>query len=351
MSFRNFKRGWAATVVVVALSLSGPARAIDRPDAWITTKAKIALLTTRGVSGTAIHVDTTDGRVTLHGSVTTAPDKAKAAKIVRGIEGVREVRDLVQVVPSNSLEVSDADLKARVSAALTKDEALANSSIRVESVNSGVILLSGTAKTLSDHLRALDDASRVDGAVRVESNVTSPDELADIEVLRTGDYDAAQSKKSTARDLWITSAAKIRLLANSDTPALEINVDTNDGIVTLFGSVPSENVKQAAAAEVRRVGGVKDVRNDLQIVAAKDGERVADKDAEIKSAVEKRLGARDALEGSSIGVEVSNGVARLTGRVSSQVDRMTALTVTRGTSGVRAVLDDLELKAPEVSAL
>ena len=33
MSFRNFKRGWAATVVVVALSLSGPALAIERPKA------------------------------------------------------------------------------------------------------------------------------------------------------------------------------------------------------------------------------------------------------------------------------------------------------------------------------
>lgn len=332
---------------------AGRAFAVDRPDAWITTKAKIALLTTEGVSGTAIHIDTTDGRVTLHGSVATAPDKAKAAKTVRSIEGVREVRDLVQVVPANAkkiVEVSDADLKVRVSAALANDAALKDSSIRVKSVNSGVILISGTAKTLSDHLRALEDASHVDGAVRVESNVTSPNELADAEVWRTGDYDPAKSQGSTAGDLWITSAAKMRLLANSDTPALEINVDTNDGIVTLFGTVPSEKVKQAAATEIRKVGGVKDVRNELQIVAAKDATRVAEKDVDIKSAVEKRLGARDALKDSSIGVEVSNGVARLTGQVDSQVDRMTALTVTRGTSGVRAVLDDLQLKMPLVGA-
>jgi hyperosmotically inducible protein len=267
---------------------------------------------------------------------------------------VREVRDLVQVVPANAkkiVEVSDADLKVRVTSALAKDPALEGSSIRVESVNSGVILLSGTARTLSDHLRALEDASRVDGAVRVESNVKSPNELADAEVWRNGSYDPAKSKGSTAGDVWITSAAKIRLLANSDTPALEINVDTNDGIVTLFGTVPSEKVKQAAAIEILQVGGVKDVRNELQIVAAKNAARVAEKDVDIKSAVEKRLGARDALEGSSIGVEVSDGVARLTGRVDSQVNRMTALTITRGTSGVRAVLDDLQLEMPEVSAL
>jgi hypothetical protein len=32
------------------------------PDAWITTKTKLALLTTEGVSGTAIKVDTVLGR-------------------------------------------------------------------------------------------------------------------------------------------------------------------------------------------------------------------------------------------------------------------------------------------------
>ena len=353
MSSRIYRWNLASIVAAVALSLSAPAWAAETPDAWITTKTKISLLTTDGVSGTAINVDTTDGRVTLHGTVGSEAEKAKAAQIARGIAGVRDVRNLLQVVPATvkqTMKVSDADLKTRVTAALAGDKALRDSRIQVESVNAGVVLLQGTAKTLSDHRRAIEDAARVDGVARVESNIQSPDELADAEIWREGSYDAAAAEGSTARDMWITSAAKMRLMANSETPALEINVDTTDGIVTLFGTVPSQQVKQAASDEVRKVSGVQSVKNELQVVSEAKAEQVAEKDADVKSAIETRLGNRGELVDSDIDVEVSNGVARLTGSVDSQVDRMTALTVARATSGVRAVLDELKLNPPEVSS-
>jgi hypothetical protein len=47
----------------------------------------------------------------------------------------------------------------------------------------------------------------------------------------------------------------------------------------------------------------------------------------------------------SIHVEVADGVARLTGTVPSQSDRLTALTVARSTDGVRSVIGDLTVKA------
>ena len=353
MSSRIHRWGWASIVAAAALSLSVPAWAVARPDAWITTKTKISLLTTEGVSGTAINVDTTDGRVTLHGTVSSEQEKSKAAQLARDIEGVREVRNLLQVVPAaakETMEVSDADLKARVALALEQDTTLADSRIRVESVNAGVVLLEGSAKTLSDHRRAIEDAARVDGAKRVESNIESPDELADSEIWQDGGYDAAKAAGSAARDMWITSAAKIRLMANSDTPALEINVDTSDGMVTLFGTVPSEQAKQVASDVVREVGGVQSVNNQLEVVAEANAERVAEKDSDVKSAIENRLGAHGELADADIDVEVSNGVARLTGSVDSQSDRMTALTVARATSGVRAVLDELKLAPPAVGS-
>jgi hypothetical protein len=54
------------------------------PDAWITTKVKIALLTTENVSALDVNVDTVDGRVTLHGSVGSAAEKARAEDVARG---------------------------------------------------------------------------------------------------------------------------------------------------------------------------------------------------------------------------------------------------------------------------
>lgn len=353
MSSRTHRSRWAAIALVATLSLSVPAWAGSRPDAWITTKAKISLLTTADVSGTAVHVDTTDGRITLHGSVGSEQEKVEAARVAGEIEGVREVRNLLQVVPEqakDAMKVSDADLKNRVEAALEADKALAKSDIRVKSVNAGVVLLEGDAKTLTDHRRAIENAAGVPGVVRIESSIESPDELADAEIWHEGDPDASTAESSTARDMWITSKAKLRLMASSDTPGLEINVDTSDGIVTLFGTVPSEQSKQAAASEVGKVDGVREVKNDLQVVAEAKQEEVAAEDDDVRSAIEGRLEERDDLAGSDIHVEVSNGVARLTGRVSSQVDRVTALTVAGATSGVRSVQDDLTLAPPKVGA-
>jgi len=116
--------------------------------------------------------------------------------------------------------------------------------------------------------------------------------------------------------------------------------------MTLFGAVSSVRSKQAVADVVRKVGGVQSVNNELQIVAAEIANCVLEKNDVIRSAVEHRLEARSDLEGSDIDVAVSNGAAHLTGRVGSPVHRRTALTVTRATSGVRAVLDELELAPP-----
>ena len=67
-----------AAVLVVASS--SPSSAADAPDAWITTKVKMALLVAEDVSATAVRVDTTDGKVTLHGTVSSADEKARAER-------------------------------------------------------------------------------------------------------------------------------------------------------------------------------------------------------------------------------------------------------------------------------
>jgi osmotically-inducible protein OsmY len=337
----------------VLLGFSSTASAARMPDAWITTKVKIALLTTKGVSASEVNVDTVDGRVTLHGIVRSDAEKAKAAAVARDVQGTRDVRNLLQVVKQSAqreLAVSDAELKARVTTALDKDPALADSAISVASVNKGVVLLAGSARTLSDTLRAIEIASAVEGVRRVASEIASPDTLGDAEVWRDGKYDTGAAARSTASDMWTTTEVKLRLLANSQTPSFDINVDTDGGVVTLFGVVDSQATKDAAGAEVRKVAGVLSVVNELQIVPTSVRAKVADSDASIEDAVIRRLGANPRLKGTDIDVDVKNGVARLTGSVESQSDRITALTVTRATTGVRGLVDDLKVVPPSVSA-
>src|SRR5690348_2963196 len=120
-------------------------------DAWVTSKAKIALMTSKGVSSNAINVDTVDGVVTLHGKVNSTDEKAKAEAEARKIDGVKEVRNLLQVVPERmqkAVKSNDKDIKDRVAKALKQNTDLRDSSISVASVNDGVVLLSGKANTV-----------------------------------------------------------------------------------------------------------------------------------------------------------------------------------------------------------
>jgi hyperosmotically inducible protein len=327
-----------------------PAHAEWRSDAWITTKTKMALLTTEGVSSTAINVDTVDGRVTLHGKVETGVEKDKAVAAAQKIEGAKEVRNLIQVVPAAAKDVvkaSDADLTEKVKTALAADHSLDNSSIKVQSVNSGVVLLAGKANSLTDHLRALEVARAVPGVQRVTTEVESPDKIADDEIRK--DHAQGSTKESTTAkvsDAWITSAVKLRLMANGDTPALDINVDTQNGAVTLFGLVPSETSKVAAAAEAKKVSGVRVVHNDLQVVPKSAQNKVEVKDDELTRKVNEAIDQREVLSKADIDVEVKNGVVRLTGTVPNESLRLVAATTARSISGVRSVHDELKL-APQ----
>ena len=337
---------YSVLAVVVSVALAAPVGAAT-PDAWITTKTKLSLLTTEGVSGTAIHVDTILGKVTLHGKVRSAEEKAKAESIARKIDGVLEVRNLLQVVTpqrEKAVQLSDDALKQRVEKELQGDASLKESSISVKSVNKGVVLLSGTAKTLSAHLRAVETAAWVPGVERVASEIKSPDTLADAEIWREPTPKPSRTEYrmwDSASDIWITSVTKMTLLTDSRTPALDINVETRAGVVTLFGIVHSQEAKDAAAADARKVSGVKRVVNELQVVASAKQAAVKVRDEDIESDVKKAFEKADFKD---IGVAVKNGVVRLTGTVPTGARRLEAAALARSIQGVRAVKDELRLE-------
>jgi hyperosmotically inducible periplasmic protein len=347
-TYRGRTLALAAVLAVATMGWANPSSAAQAPDAWITTKVKMALLVAEDVSATAVRVDTIDGKVTLHGTVASADEKARAERAAQGVTGVHEVRNLLQVVAKprqESAAVADEALSAEVDKRLDADPDLRDSKIGVKSTNRGVVLLSGEARTLSAHLHALEVARAVPGVKRVASEIESPDALADDEIWRDAKSDPKTPSAALARDAWITTESKVRLIANSATPARDINVDTRGGVVTLFGTVPTEAARRAAQLEVQKVDGVKSIENDLQVVPHVSAAAVEQQDEHLQDAIEKRLKAREELADASIDVEVADGVARLTGTVRSQSDRLSALTLARTTDGVRSVIGDLNVKA------
>jgi len=357
---RRSSRARAHLTGIVAFGLSaatflgaGPAVA-DTGDSWLTAKTKIGLMTAEDVGALAIDVDTYDGIVTLHGKVPTAQEKNRAAEVAKSVTGVKDVRNLLQVVPETDREtvkISDAQLKERVATVLERDASLDDSSVKVGSVNKGVVLLSGDAKTISDHLRAIEDARAVQGVQRVASEIRSPDKLSDAELWYGDDKrDVAASKIEKAEesswDAWTTAAVKLRLLSNREVPGLDINVDTREGVVTLFGTVQNQATKNLAEQLALEATGTRLVKNQLQIVAKPDQKQVAEKDDKIQENLKKRISDNPELKDAEVNLEVSKGVVRLTGTVESQRDHLAVLTATRATQGVRSLIDELKIEAP-----
>ncbi|HWK11725.1 MAG TPA: BON domain-containing protein, partial [Vicinamibacterales bacterium] len=66
-------------------------------DSAITTEVKTKLLAAKGVPGSKIEVDTTNGIVTLKGAVPTRAARAKAVRITRESKGVKRVVDQLTI--------------------------------------------------------------------------------------------------------------------------------------------------------------------------------------------------------------------------------------------------------------
>jgi len=66
-------------------------------DAWITTKVKAQLLKEVKLKGLDVGVETQQGTVVLSGAVATPEQAAQAERIAAGVEGVKSVRNELQV--------------------------------------------------------------------------------------------------------------------------------------------------------------------------------------------------------------------------------------------------------------
>jgi hyperosmotically inducible periplasmic protein len=164
----------ASVLAVAALMVAAGTVRADQPDSWITAKTKVALMTTEGIHTAHLNVDTVKGIVTLHGQVPTAEQKAKAQDVAMKVDGVKVVKNLLQVVPSSERKVvdkSDDQIKKALDTAFDNHKVLKDSGIKIASVNNGVVLLSGTTKSHTAYVQSVEVADAVPGVKRVSSEV------------------------------------------------------------------------------------------------------------------------------------------------------------------------------------
>ena len=86
------------------------------------------------------------------------------------------------------------------------------------------------------------------------------------------DPQAAQSEEpmgETVTDAWITTKVKTDLLATADVAGSSIDVDTQNGVVTLNGTVKSKAEAEKAVSVAKGIKGVHKVTSKLKVSAEK----------------------------------------------------------------------------------
>lgn len=140
-------------------------------DSWITSKTKIALFADDRVKGREVSVATVKGEVYLRGKVDSEEAKTAAAEIAKGIEGVKEVKNDLQVVPPSARKAVSADDKAitkAVESRFSKDSQLKKIDVRTDA---GVVVLSGEVPNISVAAKASEMAHPVDGVKAVKNEL------------------------------------------------------------------------------------------------------------------------------------------------------------------------------------
>jgi hyperosmotically inducible protein len=153
-----------------------------------------------------------------------------------------------------------------------------------------------------------------------------------------------QAPGETIDDRLITGRVKEALIADPDTKARQIDVETFRGVVQLNGFVDSDTDRSKATSVARQVNGVKQVRNNLQLANAKATVGEIIDDSVITTKVKAALIADPVTKAFQINVETRDGAVQLSGFVDTSEQQVKAAQVARGVSGVRAVKNATEVK-------
>jgi osmotically-inducible protein OsmY len=297
--------------------------------------------------------------VTLRGTVDSEPIRQEAEQIARTVEGVTEVDNQLRIETARAGEPSPPERIAEAGRAsepfgdrvdagwiTTKIQAqyFVNPEIKpwnidVTSTSDGVVRLEGEVDSMEDRQQAVTIARQTEGVTRVD------------DLLRVSGAVATTGTEPTmpARpDGWITTKVQSKYFLDDQVRGRTINVDTNDGVVTLAGTVGSEAERRQAVALAHNTDGVRDVQDRLTIqaeaapTAGDTPKPVAGiEDTWITTKIQAQYFLDADVKGHQIDVDTRNGVVTLKGQLESEAARKEAEEIARQTEGVSRVVNQL----------
>ena len=191
-------------------------------------------------------------------------------------------RDRASVETGKAAKMSDSELESRIKSRLNEDPALRAADLSVSAnVDQNEVRLSGNVESEALRMKAVELARGAHPGLVVTDKIdVHPRELSRAEY--TDDRAADERRKakdvgdtigSSADDAWIHSKIVATRSGNTTTPERKINVDVDNNVVTLRGTVDTAEQKAEAGRVAKETGGVKRVNNLLKVGAKKEGVR------------------------------------------------------------------------------
>ena len=206
-------------------------------------------------------------------------------------------------------------------------------------VKNGTATLTGSVESDIDRDLAEQLALGTEGVNKVNNKLTLDPPKAD--------QKPKPSLSQQMDDATLTAMVKSKLLWNSNTEGTDINVTTEQGVVSLKGVTNSDEARELAGQLAGNTKGVKNVDNQLNVSAtATTSAQVQQKantagtainDAWITSKVKSSLVYASNINGLDISVETKSGMVFLSGSVLSSEEKQLTIETARTIRGVRGV--------------
>ncbi|MEX3916300.1 BON domain-containing protein [Paraburkholderia sp. BR10872] len=213
---------------------------------------------------------------------------------------------------------TDRDIQHRIEQELLWDTSVDGRYIEV-TVNQNVATLHGSVKSCAQRLAAQRVAQRLlgGGSVVVQLVVRSPAPMPD-------------------NDEELASAVSLALNWQADLPRDAVRAVVERSCVTLDGEVECASQRDAAEATVSQMRGVADVINRVTV-------RNHPLESNVHAQIAAALSSRGESTAAAIRVQDRDGVVRLTGTVSGIAEKEEACNAAWTTSGVRWVVEQLDV--------
>jgi osmotically-inducible protein OsmY len=199
------------------------------------------------IDSSDINVEVDEDGVLLLGSTPNYFQKTTAGRIAWTIKGVDNVKNQIKVTqPKNTKEYSDKDIKANIQSTLRWTESIDTEDI-IARVKGGSVTLTGTVDAAWKRRRLEEMIYDLGGVVEIVNKVN---------VVLT----------ETRQDNVIADAVTAALERSAEVEPENISIRVQNGEVTLTGSVKNRAEFEAARDAALFTAGVKDLRNNLDIV-------------------------------------------------------------------------------------